>query len=75
MIEIFQLFTRWVVYINYGAQCTHTSLDNPSTNFAHINRIIISSATFSVRVDKRGILPSTLFMIMDSVDLVSKPYS
>ena len=36
---------------------TYTTLDNSCTNFANIQRIVVTSATLSIGVDKGGVLP------------------
>lgn len=36
---------------------TYTGTNNACTNFANIERVIVSTAAFGVRVDKGGVLP------------------
>jgi hypothetical protein len=46
------------MYTRHGNFSTYTTFDDPGSDFAHIYRIIVTSATLSVRVNKGRILPS-----------------
>jgi hypothetical protein len=40
-----------------GQSNTYTWQDNPGTNLAYVYRVVITSASFSIRVNKSRILP------------------